>query len=147
MLLLADAPRGRGRTAASATVTRCCCWPKRTQPPAFIQIETACLDRRPARSEAAEILLLLHPAGTRMPARHQAWLARRPVTGHVHLRPELERDMARLARLLSRNAVGLVLAGGGARGFAHLGVWRALHEHGIEIDFVGGTSIGAMMAR
>ena len=43
-------------------------------------------------------------------------------------------------------AVGLVFAGGGARGFAHLGVWRALLEQGIEVDCVGGTSIGAVMA-
>jgi NTE family protein len=64
----------------------------------------------------------------------------------VHLRRGLERDMARLARLLSRNAVGLVFAGGGARGFAHLGIWRALLEQGIEVDCVGGTSIGSVMA-
>jgi NTE family protein len=38
-----------------------------------------------------------------------------------------------------------VLAGGGARGFAHVGVFKALEEAGIEIDFVGGTSIGAIM--
>ena len=54
--------------------------------------------------------------------------------------------MARLARIESRSAVGLVLAGGGARGFAHLGVHKALQERGIEVDFVGGTSIGAVMA-
>ena len=54
--------------------------------------------------------------------------------------------MSRLARILSGNAVGLVLAGGGARGFAHLGVNKALEEAGIEIDYVGGTSIGAAMA-
>ncbi|MGB3430096.1 MAG: patatin-like phospholipase family protein, partial [Burkholderiaceae bacterium] len=63
-----------------------------------------------------------------------------------HLRRGTERDMARLARLLSRNAIGLVFAGGGARGFAHLGIWRALLEQGIEIDCVGGTSIGSVMA-
>ena len=39
-----------------------------------------------------------------------------------------------------------MLAGGGARGLAHLGVVRALREQGEEIDFVGGTSIGAVMA-
>jgi NTE family protein len=55
-------------------------------------------------------------------------------------------DGARLARLLSRTATGLVMAGGGARGLAHLGVFRALQEQGIEIDAVGGTSIGAVMA-
>jgi NTE family protein len=54
--------------------------------------------------------------------------------------------MARLARIQSRTAVGLVLAGGGARGFAHLGVYRALRERGVEIDCVGGTSIGSVMA-
>ena len=68
------------------------------------------------------------------------------MTDHLHVRPALARDMARLARLLSRNGIGLVLGGGGARGFAHLGVLRALHEHGIEIDCIGGTSIGAVMA-
>jgi NTE family protein len=51
-----------------------------------------------------------------------------------------------MARLLARKGVGLVFAGGGARGFAHLGVWRALKEHGVEIDCVGGTSIGAVLA-
>jgi NTE family protein len=68
------------------------------------------------------------------------------VAGHVNIRPERDADVARLARLLSRNAVGLVLGGGGARGFAHLGIWRALRARGVEIDFVGGTSIGSVMA-
>jgi NTE family protein len=117
-----------------------------TQPPAVHAIEQACLTERPARSEAAEILLLLHPSNVTTPRGTREWLARRPVTGHVHLRPDLERDMARLARLLARKAVGLVFAGGGARGFAHLGTWRALQEHGVEIDCVGGTSIGAVLA-
>ena len=116
-----------------------------TQPPALHPIERDWLAHRPPHAEAAEILVLLHPADTRCPRGAAAWLARRPVTEHVHIRPELERDMARLARIESRSAVGLVLAGGGARGFAHLGVYRALQERGIEVDFVGGTSIGAVM--
>ncbi len=117
-----------------------------TKPPALHAIETDWLARRPPRAEAAEILVLLHPATTKCPRGTGAWLARRPVTEHLHIRPELDRDMARLARIESRSAIGLVLAGGGARGFAHLGVARALQEEGIEIDFVGGTSIGAVMA-
>jgi NTE family protein len=114
--------------------------------PALHPTEQTSLVDRPARSEAAEILVLLHPAEQACPHGTRRWLARRPVAGHLHIRPALERDMARLARMLSRNAVGLVLAGGGARGFAHLGVWRALHAAGIEVDVVGGTSIGAAMA-
>jgi predicted acylesterase/phospholipase RssA len=52
----------------------------------------------------------------------------------------------RLVRVVTGTSVSLVLGGGGARGFAHLGVIRALYEHGIPIDFVGGTSIGASAA-
>ena len=116
------------------------------RPPLLHATETTCLMRRPGRSEAAETLVLLHPAERRCPAGTREWLARRPVSDHVHVRPAHKRDMARLARIQSRTAIGLVLAGGGARGCAHLGLVRALREHGIEIDYVGGTSIGAVMA-
>jgi NTE family protein len=116
------------------------------RPPALHPIEQACLIGGPSRSEAAEILVLLHPSEQVIPRGTRNWLARRPVTSHVHIRPELERDIARLARLLSRNAIGLVFAGGGARGFAHLGTWRALQEQGVEIDCIGGTSIGGVLA-
>ena len=98
------------------------------------------------RSEAAETLVLLHPADRRCPQHTQRWLDRRPLTGHLHVRPALDRDMARLARLQARIAVGLVLAGGGARGLAHLGILQALQARGIEVDVVGGTSIGAVIA-
>ena len=63
----------------------------------------------------------------------------------AHVRDGSAADVARLARLVSGNATGLVLGGGGARGFAHLGVWRALRELGIEVDAIGGASIGAPM--
>lgn len=101
---------------------------------------------RPPRSEAAEILLLLHAPTTVHPSGTASWLNRRPISGHLHLRVSNAPDMARLARIQSRSAVGLVLAGGGARGFAHLGVYRALREQGIDVDYFGGTSIGAVMA-
>lgn len=42
--------------------------------------------------------------------------------------------------------VGLVLAGGGARGLYHIGVIRALEENGIPIDYISGTSMGAIVA-
>uniref|UniRef100_A0A8R1YTX5 cNMP binding protein n=2 Tax=Pristionchus pacificus TaxID=54126 RepID=A0A8R1YTX5_PRIPA len=54
-------------------------------------------------------------------------------------------DFARLARILTGNAIGLVLGGGGARGAAHVGVIRALREAGVPVDIVGGTSIGSMI--
>ena len=45
----------------------------------------------------------------------------------------------------SRKRVGLALGAGSARGCAHIGVLRAIEEHGIPIDFVAGTSIGSLV--
>jgi NTE family protein len=88
-------------------------------------------------------LALLHE-GTFAPGAATRWLQSPPVASHHHLVDTA--DMARVARLLTRRGVGLVLSGGGARGFAHLGIIRALREARIPIDFVGGASIGAIIA-
>lgn len=50
------------------------------------------------------------------------------------------------ALVTGRKKVGLVLSGGGAKGFAHIGVLRALEKNGIEIDYITGTSMGAVIA-
>ena len=44
-----------------------------------------------------------------------------------------------------RQSVGLVLSGGGAKGIAHAGVIQALEENGIPIDYIAGTSMGAIV--
>jgi len=44
---------------------------------------------------------------------------------------------------MPRKKIGLALSGGGARGFAHIGVLKVLAEHNIPIDFMAGTSAGA----
>ncbi|MBU2060627.1 MAG: patatin-like phospholipase family protein, partial [Bacteroidetes bacterium] len=41
--------------------------------------------------------------------------------------------------------IGLVLSGGGAKGFAHIGVLKVLEDAGIKIDYIGGTSMGAVI--
>ncbi|MBP5455418.1 MAG: patatin-like phospholipase family protein [Paludibacteraceae bacterium] len=46
---------------------------------------------------------------------------------------------------LSSQKVGLVLSGGGAKGCAHIGIIRALEEEGIPIDYVAGSSMGAII--
>jgi NTE family protein len=115
-------------------------------PPQLHPIEIDYLMQRAPQTIVAQVLVLLHPPQTPTPRHTARWLARRDIAGHVHVRVGLQRDMARLARIQSRTAVGLVLAGGGARGFAHLGVYQALKRRGIEIDYFGGTSIGAVMA-
>ena len=42
--------------------------------------------------------------------------------------------------------IGIALAGGGIRGIAHVGVLKALEENGIEIEAIGGTSVGSIIA-
>ena len=63
-----------------------------------------------------------------------------------HLRAGRVDDVRRLARFISGRAVGLVLGGGGARGFAHIGVVKALTEAGVPFDYLGGASMGAIIA-
>lgn len=97
------------------------------------------------RGQAME-LVLLHPADRISPSNSRAFLAGRRVALHHHVRLGVWPDAARLARQVSGRAVGLVLSGGGARGFAHLGVLRAFADAGVAIDMVGGCSMGAIVA-
>lgn len=64
----------------------------------------------------------------------------------VRLGPFRDVDLARTARRLAGRSLGLVLGGGGARGFAHLGLIEVFEESGIEIDRIGGTSMGGIAA-
>ena len=64
----------------------------------------------------------------------------------LHLDISQRGEAARVARTITGHATGLVLSGGGARGFAHLGVYRALSDLGVDVDFFGGSSIGTPLA-
>ena len=94
---------------------------------------------------AEKELILLRSSRRTTPSGTAAWLAARHIDRHSNIALEGDDDIGRLARLLSGHAVTLVLGGGGARGFAHIGVIRAIREAGIPIDAVGGTSIGAII--
>ncbi|MFW1950881.1 patatin-like phospholipase family protein [Acinetobacter beijerinckii] len=65
---------------------------------------------------------------------------------HYFIHPWAQADICAIARQISSQGVGLVLGGGGARGFAHIGLIRALEQLHIPIDIVGGTSMGAFVA-
>jgi predicted acylesterase/phospholipase RssA len=97
-----------------------------------------------AEGLARRELVLLHPAGRVELTGTQRWLDR-PVAGRHQVRVGSRADCDRVARALLGRSVGLVLGGGGPRGFAHLGAIRALQEAGMPIDAVAGTSIGALM--
>ncbi len=91
-------------------------------------------------------LLLLHPQDRAEGLPEHFALRSGLFVSHHHLRNGRTDYIRRLARFIAGRAVGLVLAGGGARGFAHIGVIKALFESGVPFDHLGGTSMGAIIA-
>ncbi len=102
-------------------------------------------DDRP-EAELRRMLLLLHDDGRQRPQGTGRWLDHLGIDRHLHLCLDRPSDVERLARRIAGRAVGVALGGGGARAFAHIGVIRALEEAGIEIDGIGGTSQGSLIA-
>ena len=98
------------------------------------------------RASGLPELLLLHPGDTTVGLPEHFATRSGLVKRHHHLRAGRAGDVARIARFISGRAVGLVLAGGGARGFAHIGIMQALREAGVPFDQLGGTSMGAIIA-
>ncbi|MBI4860043.1 MAG: cyclic nucleotide-binding domain-containing protein [Candidatus Riflebacteria bacterium] len=95
---------------------------------------------------AKRYLVLVHPGSAERGRDTASWLDGRELAGHHHVRRGWPEDFARLARCVTDRAVGLALGGGGYRGLAHIGVYRALMEHGVPIDVLAGTSSGAIVA-
>ncbi|HKK88487.1 MAG TPA: patatin-like phospholipase family protein [Saprospiraceae bacterium] len=89
-------------------------------------------------------LLMLHENDDEIPQGTAQWLKNRNVNLAIHLRKNHKDDIGRFCRILTHKANGLVLGGGGAKGFAHIGVVKAMQEKGIPIDFIGGASAGAL---
>jgi len=79
-------------------------------------------------------------------AHTQGWTEPRDFALHHHVALGRDQDFARLSRFVTGTALGVVLCGGGAFGSGHLGAIKALAEHGIAIDMIGGTSAGAAVA-
>lgn len=98
------------------------------------------------RASGLPELLLLHPEGRAQGLPEHFALRSGLFESHHHVRNGRAADIHRLARFISGRAVGLVLAGGGARGFAHIGVIKALMEARVPFDNLGGTSMGAIIA-
>ncbi len=98
-------------------------------------------------AQAAPVdLLLLQEDGTPRPIGTGEWLSRWNVRLHHHLCLGDDTGLDQVARRLTGTSLDLVLGGGGARGWAHLGVIRAFEEAGIPIDAIAGTSMGGLVA-
>jgi len=91
-------------------------------------------------------LILLRPPSMANPVNTGIWLDSIRPGRWFHVLEGDVADAERIARVVTGSAVGLVLSGGGARAYAHIGALRALTEAKIPIDFVGGASMGAVIA-
>eukprot|EP00795_Rhopilema_esculentum_P010763 gene10763-19552_t len=137
--------------------------------PHSVGVLEAELERMTSVRAQKDLIILYREDNFEKPAGTVEWLnARGWISAHHHVRcpkkvfsrrnlaqryaqdanyeiPARTSDFARLARRLTGTSIGLVLGGGGARGFAHVGIIKSLEEAGIPIDMVGGTSMGAFI--
>jgi len=90
-------------------------------------------------------LILMQSPETARPTGSEAWLDATSAARVFHIRRGHSPDFERMARVLTGQSVGLVLSGGGARAYAHVGAINALRERGVPVDFVGGSSMGAIV--
>lgn len=90
-------------------------------------------------------VVLLHHGAERQAASPLEWRNAGDAARVFHWNGLDASDSRRLARVMSGRSVGLVLSGGGARAYAHVGALRALREANCPIDFVGGSSMGAIV--
>jgi NTE family protein len=97
------------------------------------------------RPSQTSLLLWREQSGTAI-AHTRHWLQGRALHLHHHVALDRPGDFGRVARLLTGRALGAVLGGGGALGAGHIGTLRALGEAGVELDIIGGTSIGSVVA-
>lgn len=119
-------------------------------------ILVVCDAREPPQASA--MIDELHRSGVRAPVdvvllrddgvaqgRVLQWKAVVGAKAHYFARLGRAADAGLIARSLTGRAIGLVLGGGGARGFAHIGLMRALAEANLPVDVVGGSSMGAFI--
>jgi NTE family protein len=90
-------------------------------------------------------VVIVHPPDVGRPQGMDAWISGGRASRLIHIRSGDAGDLLRLGRMYSGRSVGLVLSGGGARAYAHVGVIRALAEMGVPIDLISGTSMGAVV--
>lgn len=92
-----------------------------------------------------DLILIRKPAQDK-PSGTAKWLDAIDPARWFHVKGGYRPDAARIARLITGTSVGLVLSGGGARAFAHIGAVQALRDAKAPFDFYGAASMGATIA-
>ncbi len=114
--------------------------------PGLSEVEKEVLFPQETEYAQTKEIVFLYPEETEQPNRSDTLLAQRAVSRHYNIRKNDPRHLDRLARMITGKGIGLVLSGGGARGLAHIGIYKAFRENNIPIDMVAGTSIGGILA-
>lgn len=91
-------------------------------------------------------VVLLHHGNSRTGAEPEKWRAAAKASRIFHWDGVDDSDCKRLARVMAGRSIGVALSGGGARAYASIGAIRALREVNCPIDFIGGTSMGGVIA-
>ena len=112
--------------------------------PNCIHLETL-MDQKQFKNRT-QVLVLVQPNPVEVVPGTIRHLQKRKFSRHFHVHFDRLDTWERLGRGLLGKSIGLALGGGGAKGFAHLGVLSALEENKIPIDMVSGTSAGSIFA-
>ena len=92
-------------------------------------------------------LIIYHQSKNSFPSKTSSIIEMLPkISNHYHMSINNKNDSDRVSRLIAKKGIGLCLSGGGAKGNAHIGVYKALIEHNIPVDAVCGTSAGGIVA-
>ncbi|WP_395944771.1 patatin-like phospholipase family protein [Brevundimonas sp.] len=91
-------------------------------------------------------LILLRDPRMITPANTRVWLDALQPDRWFHCVSGVAADTERMARVITGTSIGLVLSGGGARAYCHMGAVKALEEAKVPLDFLGGSSMGAVVA-
>ncbi len=90
-------------------------------------------------------LFILHETNDVCPIATHEYLEKIDTNRHFHIRKSMQSEWSRWGRVINGRGVGLVLSGGGARAYAHIGVIKALQEANVPIDFIAGSSMGGII--
>lgn len=96
-------------------------------------------------AHASKELVVIQPQTVLLPTHTDSWLQQRYVKAIHHVVLEEPTTIARFVRYLTNQAHAVVFGGGGARGYCHIGIYKALVECQIPIDCIGGCSSGALI--
>ena len=91
-------------------------------------------------------LVLLHESHILIPTQTAKWLNIRKVTEHHHVKEGDIDTLKRLVRCVTGRAIAFVFSGSGARGLSYIGVYKAIRELNIPIDYIGATSSGSLVS-